>query len=145
MNTKYTVGFIFDETFEHVLLIHKTKPSWQSGLVNGLGGKIEPGENMYECIVREIKEESDLETQKDKWVFVGNMSSNTISLDILGYVYKGDLNNIKTVEDEVVEWFKTASLPKNIISNLSWLIPITIDKLQNKGFDSFSIQFKQEA
>jgi 8-oxo-dGTP diphosphatase len=124
--------------------MHKTKPAWQNGMVNGLGGKIEQGEGMYDCIVREIKEESALETQKDKWIFVGKVSSDTVSLDVLGYVYEGNLDDAKTVEGEVVEWFKTASLPKNIISNLSWLIPMTIDKIQNQVFDSFSMKFKQD-
>lgn len=142
--TAYTVGFIFDTTFEHVLLIHKTKPAWQNGLINGLGGKIEQGEDMYDCIVREIKEESNLETIKDKWTFIGNVSSDTISLDVLGYVYEGALQDAKTMEGEVVEWFPVASLPKNIISNLSWFIPMTIDKIQNEEFDSFSMRFKPE-
>jgi 8-oxo-dGTP pyrophosphatase MutT (NUDIX family) len=28
-----------------VLLIEKQKPAWQRGKLNGVGGKIEPGEN----------------------------------------------------------------------------------------------------
>lgn len=142
--TAYTVGFIFDQTFEHVLLMHKTKPAWQAGKINGLGGKIEPGEDMYDCIVREIREESALETQKDQWVFVGNVSSDTVSLDVLGYVYEGNHNDAKTTEGEVVEWFPVASLPENVISNLTWIIPMTIDKIQNQVFDSFSMKFKQD-
>lgn len=142
--TAYTVGFIFDKALEHVLLIHKTRPAWQVGKVNGLGGKIEPGEDMYDCITREIREESALETKKDQWVFIGNISSDTVSLDVLGYVYEGSLEDAQTVEDEVVAWFPVASLPSNIISNLSWLIPMTIDKIRNQEFDSFSMRFKQE-
>ena len=127
-----------------MLLIHKTRPAWQVGKVNGLGGKIEPGEDMYDCITREIREESALETKKDQWVFIGNISSDTVSLDVLGYVYEGSLEDAQTVEDEVVAWFPVASLPSNIISNLSWLIPMTIDKIRNQEFDSFSMRFKQE-
>lgn len=141
--TAYTVGFIFDATFEHVLLIHKTRPAWQVGKINGLGGKVEPGEDMYDCIVREIEEESSLKTEKSAWVFVGNMHSDTVSLDVLGYVYGDSLEDAKTTEDEVVEWFPVASLPSNIIANLSWLIPMTIDKIKHQEFDSFSMAFKQ--
>lgn len=143
--TAYTVGFIFDPTFENVLLMHKTKPAWQAGKINGLGGKIEPGETMYECIAREIKEESALETNTDAWVFIGNISSDTVSLDVLVYIYVGRLADAQTVEGERVEWFPVASLPQNIISNLRWLIPMTIDKMQNQMFDPFSMRFKQDA
>ncbi len=37
-------GFLFDESRERVVLIKKQKPEWQSGRLNGVGGKIEPGE-----------------------------------------------------------------------------------------------------
>ena len=38
---RYTVGFVFSEGFKSVLLIRKTKPDWQAGLMNGVGGEAE--------------------------------------------------------------------------------------------------------
>jgi 8-oxo-dGTP pyrophosphatase MutT (NUDIX family) len=50
-----SLGFIFDTTLEHVLLVHKNSPAWQAGLINGPGGKIEPGETALDCMVLSAK------------------------------------------------------------------------------------------
>lgn len=51
--SRYVVGFLFDSEFRQVALIRKQKPQWQAGLLNGIGGKIEYGENndgsSFEC------------------------------------------------------------------------------------------------
>lgn len=54
----YTCAFAFCE--ESVLLVRKAKPEWQKGLLNGIGGKVEPGESVLEATVREFKEETEL-------------------------------------------------------------------------------------
>ena len=50
---RYVAGFMFDSSYENVLLIRKTKPKWQEGLLNGVGGKIEPGEKELDAMKRE--------------------------------------------------------------------------------------------
>ncbi|MEM0912381.1 MAG: hypothetical protein AAGJ37_15510 [Pseudomonadota bacterium] len=39
----YTLGFIFDQTLEKVLLVLKKRPAWQAGKLNGVGSKAELG------------------------------------------------------------------------------------------------------
>jgi len=42
VDNKYTCGFIFHHTNnDNILLIRKERPKWQSGYLNGIGGKIE--------------------------------------------------------------------------------------------------------
>jgi 8-oxo-dGTP pyrophosphatase MutT (NUDIX family) len=55
---RYVLGFVFDRGFRHVLLICKTSPEWQAGRLNGLGGKIEPGETPLLAMERELREET---------------------------------------------------------------------------------------
>jgi 8-oxo-dGTP pyrophosphatase MutT (NUDIX family) len=55
---RYVLGFVFDYGFHHVLLICKTSPEWQAGRLNGLGGKIEPGESPLQAMDRELREET---------------------------------------------------------------------------------------
>jgi 8-oxo-dGTP pyrophosphatase MutT (NUDIX family) len=57
---QYTLGFIFNKGAEHILLITKGRPTWQAGLLNGLGGFIEPGESPLDCVRREVREEANL-------------------------------------------------------------------------------------
>ena len=128
---KYTVGFIFNEPMDKVLLIHKLAPEWQIGKINGLGGKVEEGEANITCIVREIKEESGLITEPEDWNLVCIMHSPVFTIDCFAYVYKGDMDDAKSMEAEQIEWFDVNKLPENIIENLSWLIPMSIDKINN--------------
>ena len=68
---KYTVGFIFNKDLSKVLLIHKTKPEWQAGRINGIGGKVEDGEEYVDCMVREAEEETGIKSKSKDWVSTG--------------------------------------------------------------------------
>ena len=57
----YVVGFFLDPTLSKVALIRKLKPNWQRGLLNGIGGKVEPGEDAPTAMHREFKEEAGVE------------------------------------------------------------------------------------
>ena len=54
----YVAGFCFSECGGRVALIRKLKPEWQRGLLNGIGGKMEPGESLHSAMVREFEEET---------------------------------------------------------------------------------------
>ena len=62
----YVCGFLFtdpDAAQSHllqVLLIRKLRPAWQKGYLNGIGGKIEPGETPLEAMNREFEEEAGI-------------------------------------------------------------------------------------
>jgi 8-oxo-dGTP diphosphatase len=58
-----TLGYIFDN--EDVLMLYRNKKDKDihEGKWSGLGGKVEPGESPRECIIREIKEEANLDVE----------------------------------------------------------------------------------
>ena len=58
---KYVVGFLFDPTLSKVVLIRKLRPVNQYGLLNGVGGKVEPGEDALHAMDREFMEEAGME------------------------------------------------------------------------------------
>ena len=138
---RYTVGFLFNKTRTHVLLIHKTKPAWQVGKINGVGGKVEPGETSIQCIEREVKEETNIDTDRSHWVFVGTISGGDAIIEVYGYIYDGVLFEAYTFEKEKIEWFQINLLPENIIPNLSWLIPLTLEKMNEKKIISFKVDY----
>lgn len=57
----YVVGFVVDHDYHNVLLIQKNRPTWQAGLLNGIGGGVERGETSQQALIREIKEETGLD------------------------------------------------------------------------------------
>jgi 8-oxo-dGTP diphosphatase len=135
--TQYTLGFLFNKNLSKVLLIHKLSPEWQKGKVNGLGGKFEQGEKNTECISREVKEETGLITKDSDWRKIGELHSSKFDVDVMAAIYEESEKDAQSIEKEQIEWFYVDKLPKNIMSNLSWLIPICIDTLVNKEINLF--------
>ena len=57
-----TLGYVFDRAARSVLLVHRNKRSGDEhlGKWNGLGGKLEPGEDLASGMRRELLEEADI-------------------------------------------------------------------------------------
>jgi 8-oxo-dGTP diphosphatase len=57
-----TLGYVVSENGRKTLLVHRNKrgDDQHHGKYNGLGGKMEPGESIRQCIVREILEEAGI-------------------------------------------------------------------------------------
>ncbi len=138
--TRYTVAFVFDEGLEHVLLVHKKKPDWQKGFLNGIGGKHEPGETSAECIHRETIEESRLDIPESAWIGVGTIRRGPAEVDVMTARHRGDRAEAVMADYEEVEWFPVSALPPNMIDNLAWLIPLCIER-HRSGFTAFSIEY----
>ena len=81
----YVTGFMFSQDLLNVGLIKKLKPKWQSGLYNGIGGKIEHDESPYEALAREL-----LASEKDR-------AENVMIVDLL----RNDLSRV--CSDESVQ------------------------------------------
>ena len=58
----YVVGLPFSSRRDRLLLIRKARPTWQAGLLNGIGGKLESGETARQAMHRESEEEAGLAT-----------------------------------------------------------------------------------
>ncbi|PAS41260.1 hypothetical protein CGT68_05145 [Vibrio cholerae] len=127
----YVTGFMFSQDLLNVGLIKKLKPKWQSGLYNGIGGKIEHDESPYEAIAREFQEETGVQTNQDEWKLYVTLTRPDIYRVHFLYMISDKVHNIQTMEKEIVTLFPCDQLPKNIIPNLRWLIPLAIDNKLN--------------
>jgi 8-oxo-dGTP diphosphatase len=58
-----TLGYLFSPDGRRVLLVHRNRRPGDAhfGKYNGLGGKLEAGEDVAACMRREVREESGLE------------------------------------------------------------------------------------
>lgn len=132
IKTNYVVGFIFSADFEQVALIRKNRQDWQKGLLNGVGGHINPGEAEHEAMVREAREEAGIETLPDQWrkyaaldggdFYVACLAVQLQVLDLTGLV--------KTMTDEKIEIHRVRDihpLRRDMIENTPWLIALAID------------------
>jgi 8-oxo-dGTP diphosphatase len=69
-----TLGYVFSADGRRVLLVHRTaRPGdAHAGKYNGLGGKVEPGEDVAACLKREVREEAGIEC--DRFHLAGTVS-----------------------------------------------------------------------
>ncbi len=63
----YVNGFLLNREKNQVVIIQKTKPEWQKGLYNGVGGKIEWDENNFAAMSREFQEETGVYIAEKHW------------------------------------------------------------------------------
>jgi 8-oxo-dGTP diphosphatase len=137
----YTLGFVFNDDLTRVLLMHKNRPERQVGKINGVGGKIEPGEESGDCIVREVHEETGAKTRKEDWVYFGEIKSRDWRVDLYALVYEGEASDFTTTTDEKLEWFAVDNLPENVLEKLYWMIPMALSKLENKEMKTCSVEY----
>lgn len=127
--TAYVAGFMFSPDYSQVALIRKLKPQWQAGKLNGIGGKIEKGEEPSTAMVREFLEETGAYTYPANWwrfMEMGDGSSFTVHF----FVTTGDLSTLRSTEEEQIEIINVSDLGptrQDVVENLTWLIPLALD------------------
>ena len=83
----YVVGFLFNPDMTEVVLIKKNRPDWQKGLLNGVGGKIESGEDPITAMIREFKEETGIKLEKSLLRYIGIYPLHETK-DVVIFIYR---------------------------------------------------------
>ena len=118
----YVVGFLFDETRQAVALIRKTKPEWQRGKLNGVGGKVEDGETPLQAMRREFWEETGVDVPEAEWEPLGTLQSVNSVVHMFRAV--GNPYAVQTTTDEVVGVYHWQFLDyTEAVPNLRWSLP----------------------
>ncbi len=116
--TTYSMGFAVSFDGNEVLLLEKGKPAFLVGQWIGVGGHIEPGETALEAMVREAKEEADLNPLDWQPVGIVNCPTSPGKPKNTGLIHmfaaRADLSQAKTMTEERVQvftWDEIARLP----------------------------------
>lgn len=138
---QYVLGFRFAPGDHDILLIRKLRPEWQHGLWNGIGGKVEQGEDPNDAMVREFREETGILTCWEDWVPCLRMQGTGATTGAEPWVCDvfrstGHLVYQQTTDEEPHVW--PLPLPSHIptIPNLRWIIPLIADAAVGKYADS---------
>lgn len=125
----YVVGFLFSPNRGQVALIRKNKPKWQAGLLNGIGGKIEPGESAPQAMEREFEEETSVKVVNWRW-FATIRGEGFKLTCFTADASAAQFNGLQSITDELIEVvpFTYANDHRDCIPNLRWLIPMALDK-----------------
>ncbi|MBY2989336.1 NUDIX domain-containing protein [Rhizobium leguminosarum] len=127
MTIKYVAGFLFSSDRRRVALIEKLRPDWQRGQLNGIGGKIEAGEDLIDAMVREFFEETGVSTSPDDWKPFVKMERYSVYQSTFYRAFSDSIDNVMSQEAEKVGIYEVCNLPPNVIFNLRWLIPLALD------------------
>ena len=114
-----TLGYVMSADGTKVLLIHRNARENDAhlGKYNGLGGKMEPGEDVVSCMRREIREEAGIECTQLRlrgtinWPGFGPKGE-----DWLGFVFR-------------INRFEGTPLERNPEGSLSWIPLVELPRL----------------
>lgn len=140
----YTLAFIFDTSLEQVILITNIKPGWQQSKSNGVGGKLAPNESPEDAVLREITEETGLKLNPENLTAVGSMQNATWLVHLFAATTPQESLTSFESEEGQTRWHPVANLPKTVIDNLPWLIPLCKNKLQEGFIDTISIKYHNQ-
>lgn len=137
--TSYVLGFSFTCDLRSVILINKTRPTWQAGRLNGIGGHIEKNETPTEAMVREFVEETGWAAAQD-WQGFGRLSGRDWEVFLFrsrSNVPSSDRDYIlmKTGEEGSVAIFSVADVLKGTflpLPNLRYLIPMALNHISGE-------------
>ena len=125
---KYVAGFAFDANGDNVLLIKKNRPEWQKGLLNGVGGKVEPDEIDIDAITREFREEAGLIVNDwGQTITLWNHTNKNYEVTFFR-AFTDDIHKATQTTDEELVIIKVEDLyDYPMIGNLRWLISLSLD------------------
>lgn len=120
---------MFNTDRTKVALIRKTKPEWQAGLLNGIGGKIEEGEHEYDAMCREFEEETGVKTFYYDWNYMIKLVNKNPEWSV--QFFKGtaeSFDELKSTTDEEVTIIDVSNIEnEKVVPNLRWLIKMCLD------------------
>ena len=135
------IGLMFDPTYSRVVLIRKTHPTWQAGLLNAPGGKIEPDEFSTAAIDREFEEETGLKVA-NIWTHFLDLKLTQDDGELYCFFTTGNVDAAKTVTDEEIVVMDVREVMDrcDTIPSLRWLIQMA----RSFPFGEHSLKFSAQ-
>lgn len=125
---RYVAGFMFKGS--KVFLVRKNHPTWQAGLMNGIGGEIDGDETPEQAMQREYNEETGWRVHG--WEFFATENGPGYSVHFFRYRMPSDVETASidwkaNDKGEELEWCEALDIKYPVIGNLHWLIPLALD------------------
>jgi 8-oxo-dGTP diphosphatase len=121
----YVLALLFDAAGDRVVLMRRTRPAWQAGRVNALGGKLAAAESPADAARREVREEAgvDVATWEEFLVW-----EDPVYRMHAVRAFDDAALAARTMEDQPVFLAEARALPPEVIDNLRWLVPLALDR-----------------
>ena len=120
----YVLALLFTADRRRVVLMRKSRPAWQAGRINALGGKLMPDESAAGAARREVREEAGVDVAGWEEFLVWD---DPVYRMHAVRAFDDAALQARTAEDQEVFLADVASLPPELIDNLRWLVPLALD------------------
>jgi 8-oxo-dGTP diphosphatase len=133
-----TLGFVLSRDKKSVLLVHRNKrPGDQHlGKYNGLGGKLEKGEDVLACLKREVREEAGLLCNEVElrgtisWPGFGPTGEDWLGFIFLVHQYQGEAEHSN--EEGDLHWKRISELDSlPMWEGDKYFLPLVFDENPN--------------
>ncbi len=121
----YAVAFLYSGN--SVLLVRRCNATYGNCLYSLVGGKIEPGESGIPALIREVKEEVDIDLTNKDLEFVHVLHRNGSESEFIALCFKADITgkhfkNLEPQKHDDVQLFQLDNLPANILPSHKQII-----------------------
>ena len=128
---RYCLGFALSTDRDcrtYVALIRKTKPEWQAGFLNGIGGSLEPEDHGFPrvAMAREFYEETGFPNHDSWWTPFCEMQFEHALVSC--FVIRLDWDQFESLSSPTEETVEKILVDRveafKALPNLAWLIPM---------------------
>lgn len=123
---------------EILMLNRENAPT--KGLWNGVGGKIEQGESPLECVIREVKEETDMDITENQTQYKGIITWEVDKIRFGGlYVFLVEIDEEviyhtpKKVDEGILDWKSVSWLLSEKNFGVGEMIPYFLPAILNNS------------
>lgn len=109
-----TLGIVLRDGNGDILLGEKKKGEIGTGVLSGPGGKLDPGETLEECLIRETREELEIELNPASLRLIAHIDFYAgDEIDFRVYVYHARIlsGEIHETADMIPAWYPRNNLP----------------------------------
>lgn len=121
-------AFIYTDTGKVILQKRKSNKATYAGIWSVTGGHVLAGENNEEAIIREIKEELNLNIEKEKVIFVTTYKSKKVKDDVINNKFFS-IYNVEISENQ----FETIEIQKEELEDIKLFSIEEIESIMNSG------------
>jgi 8-oxo-dGTP diphosphatase len=121
----FVLALLYSTDHRQVVLMRRTRPAWQAGRVNALGGRVMAGESAATAARREVREECGVDVAEWREVLVWEDAEYVMHVV---RAVSDKARDARTQEDQEVFLADVNALPANVIDNLRWLVPLALDE-----------------
>lgn len=117
MIKQYSSGILLSSCKKYVALLKKEQPAFLAGNLNFPGGKREPNESSFECVSREILEETGVYIPMKDWAMVARLSGRYFAIDFFLSI-TDKVFEVQTLTNEQVNIYSVSDLFSGKFTNI---------------------------